>query len=73
MSVKFENRYGEQVEIKIGTVVFFKCDIEQAGVVVDFCKYNEKAIIENKHGFDGEYIGGQTKTTMDFEDLSVEG
>lgn len=51
--------------VKVGDVVGFKSDIEQHGRIVEIRRnmlgYTE-LVLENKHGFSGHYIGGQTKT-----------
>ena len=48
--------------VTIGDVVCFKCDIEQSGVVIEIKQsYTGKALVlESKHGFSGDYIGGET-------------
>lgn len=59
---------GNSVELKIGDCVFFKCDIEQYATVVGI--NGRRIALENKSGFDGEYIGGQTETTEDAQFLT---
>jgi len=51
--------------VTVGDVVCFKSDIEQSGVIVEIKKsyMGHSLVIENKYGFHGEYIGGQTITT----------
>ena len=51
--------------VTVGDVVCFKSDIEQSGVIVEIKQsYAGKSlVIENKYGFHGDYIGGQTITT----------
>jgi hypothetical protein len=51
--------------VTVGDVVCFKSDIEQSGVIVEIKKsyMGHSLVIENKHGFHGDYIGGQTITT----------
>ena len=53
-------------EVTVGDVVCFKSDIEQSGVIVEIKQsYSGKAlVIENKYGFHGDYIGGDTITTQ---------
>ena len=53
------------VEVKVGDVVAFKSDIEQWAKIVEIKKtYAGVALVlENKHGFSGDYIGGDTITT----------
>jgi hypothetical protein len=52
-------------EVSIGDVVCFKCDIEQSGVIVEIKQgcMGKALVLENKHGFSGGYIGGDTITT----------
>jgi hypothetical protein len=54
------------VEVKVGDVVAFKSDIEQWAKIVEIKKtYAGVALVlENKHGFSGDYIGGETITTV---------
>ena len=54
------------VEVKVGDNVAFKSDIEQWGKIVEIKKtYAGVALVlENKHGFSGDYIGGETITTV---------
>ena len=51
--------------VKVGDWVGFKSDIEQSGQIVDIKKsyMGHSLVLENKHGFHGDYIGGQTITT----------
>ena len=51
--------------VTVGDVVCFKSDIEQSGVIVEIKKsyMGHSLVIENRYGFHGEYIGGQTITT----------
>jgi hypothetical protein len=60
--------------VTVGDVVCFKSDIEQSGVIVEIKQsYTGKAlVIENKYGFHGDYIGGQTITTELASDCWVE-
>jgi len=55
----------EGVTVNIGDWVGFKSDIEQSGKIVEIKKtYAGVALVlENKHGFSGDYIGGDTITT----------
>jgi hypothetical protein len=52
-------------EVKVGDWVSFKSDIEQSGQIVEIKSgYMGKALVlENKNGFHGDYIGGDTITT----------
>ena len=51
--------------VKVGDWVGFKSDIEQSGQIVEIKKsyMGHSLVIENKYGFHGDYIGGQTITT----------
>jgi hypothetical protein len=61
--------------VTIGDWVGFKADIEQSGQIVDIkSTYMGKALVlENKSGFHGGYIGGQTITTEEARDCWLEG
>ena len=54
------------VEVQVGDNVAFKSDIEQWAKIVEIKKtYAGVALVlENKHGFSGDYIGGETITTV---------
>ena len=54
------------VEVKVGDNVAFKSDIEQWARIIEIKKtYAGVALVlENKHGFSGDYIGGETITTQ---------
>ena len=64
----------EGQEVKIGDWVSFKSDIEQSGQIVDIKKtYMGTALtLENKHGFSGDYIGGDTITTEEASDCWID-
>lgn len=50
-------------EVTVGDCVCFKCDIEQSGVVTRITSdlMGRKVLtLENSHGFQGGYIGGET-------------
>ena len=51
--------------VNVGDWVGFKSDIEQSGQIVEIKKsyMGHSLVLENKHGFSGEYIGGDTVTT----------
>ena len=53
------------VEVKVGDWVGFKSDIEQSGQIVEIKKsyMGHSLVLENRHGFQGDYIGGETRTT----------
>jgi hypothetical protein len=61
--------------IKIGDWVGFKSDIEQSGQVVEIKSsyMGHSLVLENKNGFHGDYIGGQTITTELASDCWLEG
>ena len=54
------------VEVKVGDNVAFKSDIEQWAKIIEIKKtYAGVALVlENIHGFSGDYIGGDTITTV---------
>lgn len=57
--------------VSIGDWVGFKSDVEQGGQIVaiktgGFC--GAELVLENKNGFDGGYIGGDTRTTVSARD-----
>ena len=54
------------VEVKVGDNVAFKSDIEQWAKIIEIKKtyMGVALVLENKHGFQGEYIGGSTITTQ---------
>jgi hypothetical protein len=59
--------------LKIGDWIGFKCDIEQAGCIIKIEKgrgfgCGALLTLESKHGFDGEYIGGDLITQIDCND-----
>jgi len=63
--------------IKVGDYVEFKSDVEQVGRVVEIVAPNSgrggynldvMLVVEDPDGFDGEYIGGDTRTTLRAED-----
>ena len=60
--------------VKIGDYVGFKCDIEQYGKIVKIQKtgFGTQLTLENKNGFDGEYIGGDTVTIQMAEDCWID-
>jgi len=64
----------EGQEVKIGDWVGFKSDIEQCGQIVDIKKtYMGVALtLENKSGFSGDYIGGDTITTEEASDCWID-
>lgn len=57
----------EGKRVKVGDWVGFKCDIEQGGVIkaiVPSAYRGYDLVLENKNGFIGDYIGGETLTTQ---------
>ena len=60
-------------QAQIGEYVGFKCDIEQYGRVVKIEKspfgYGRILTLENNAGFEGAYIVGRTRTTIDERDV----
>lgn len=50
----------------IGDWVGFKADVEQYGQIVSITRSwgAETLTLTNPDGFDGDYVGGQTKTTI---------
>jgi hypothetical protein len=66
----------EGQEVTIGDVVGFKSDIEQSGVIVEIKKtvcFGVSLVLENKYGFHGDYIGGDTITTQLARDCWIDG
>jgi hypothetical protein len=61
--------------VNIGDWVGFKSDIEQSGQIVEIKKsyMGHSLTLENKHGFHGDYIGGETITTELASDCWLEG
>ena len=53
------------VEVKVGDNVAFNSDIEQWARIIEIKKTRAGValVLENKHGFSGDYIGGETITT----------
>jgi len=62
--------------VTVGDVVSFKSDIEQSGVITSIHRTHYQGIVlalENKNGFQGEYIGGDTQTTERAGDCWIDG
>lgn len=56
---------GKVQTFKVGQTVGFKSDIEQYGKITKIeprSHWQAKLHLENKNGFDGGYIGGDTET-----------
>ena len=60
--------------VKVGDWVSFKSDIEQSGQIVEIKKsyMGYSLVLENKTGFSGGYIGGDTITTESASDCWIE-
>jgi hypothetical protein len=69
--MKVTNIYEEEFEVQVGDWVGFKSDIEQSGKVIRI--NSQWAVLENKDGFIGEYIGGDTITDVPTERLWKKG
>ena len=61
--------------VTIGDWVGFKADIEQSGQIIDIKStyMGQALVLENKSGFHGDYIGGETITTQEARDCWLEG
>jgi len=61
--------------VKVGDWVGFKADVEQLGQIIEIkSSYMGPALVlENQHGFHGDYIGGSTITTEQARDCWLEG
>ena len=61
--------------VKVGDWVGFKADVEQLGQIIEIkSSYMGQALVlENKSGFHGDYIGGQTITTEQARDCWLNG
>jgi hypothetical protein len=61
--------------VAIGDWVGFKADIEQSGQIIDIKStyMGQALVLENKAGFHGDYIGGDTITTQEAGDCWLEG
>jgi hypothetical protein len=63
-------------QVKVGDWVGFKSDIEQYGQIIEIKQTNcfgASLVLENKSGFSGGYIGGETITTERASDCWIEG
>ena len=61
------------VKVKVGDWVCFKSDIEQSGKIVQIKKgFGDTLVLENANGFQGDYIGGDTRTQVSARDCWVE-
>ena len=68
---KYTAKGEEQVVVKVGDYVRFKSDVEQGGKVTGIDGIWLE--LENKYGFEGEYIGGMTETRVAYQDCWMEG
>jgi len=66
--MKIKNKWDEEFEVNIGDWVGFKSDIEQCGKVKQI-QSRGALIVENKNGFDGDYIGGDTEAVVGFDEV----
>ena len=64
--MKITNKWDETFEVNVGDWVGFKSDIEQSGKVKQI-QSRGALIVENKNGFDGDYIGGDTEVLIGFD------
>ena len=55
--------------LKLANGLVFKSDIEQEGIVKSIQKSRHTLIVENKDGFYGDYIGGDTEALLGFDDV----
>jgi hypothetical protein len=62
-------------EVQVGDWVGFKSDIEQSGKIVEIKSsyMGASLVLENKSGFQGGYIGGDTITTELARDCWIDG
>jgi hypothetical protein len=61
--------------VKVGDWVGFKCDIEQGGQIKSMKRTAYSGVeltLENKNGFSGEYIGGETLTVERASDCWID-
>jgi len=67
--------YVEGQGVGIGDWVSFKSDIEQSGQIIRIKNSlfgKTELVLENFHGFQGDYIGGQTQTVVRAEECWIE-
>jgi len=58
--------------VKINTWICFKSDVEQGGRLEEILSNGKVLVLVNKRGFEGDYIGGQTRTQVAACDCWVE-
>lgn len=67
--------YVEGQGVGIGDWVSFKSDVEQSGQIIKIKKGlfgKTEFVLENFHGFQGDYIGGETQTVVRAEECWIE-
>ncbi len=67
--------YVEGQGVGIGDYVCFKSDVEQSGQIIKIKKNlfgRTELVLENFHGFQGDYIGGQTQTVVSADECWTE-
>lgn len=69
--VTLTNKFGENVTIKVGDVVYFKSDYEQNGRVTEILADGRRLRVRNDNCFIGEYIGGKREAVIFADDCSV--
>lgn len=66
----------EGKQVKVGDYVGFKSDIEQYGKIIGIWPAStgrgKVLLVENKDGFSGDYIGGETTTEVHASDCWVD-
>jgi len=67
--MKIKNKWDEEHNIEVGDWVGFKSDVEQYGKIKSIQRSRQTLILENKDGFDGDYIGGDKETIVFFDDV----
>ena len=72
MPISLNPVWDETFEVNVGDWVGFKSDIEQSGKVKQI-QSRGALIVENKNGFDGDYIGGDTEALVGFDEVWQEG
>lgn len=64
----------EGQDVFVGDHVGFKCDIEQSGRITKITRTfngNVELHLEDEYGFEGGYIGGDTKTVQYADDCWI--
>ena len=60
-------------KIAVGDIVYFKCDIEQCGIVTALCADGSLDLSRKGDYFEGGYIGHQTAHNVDADECWLEG